>query len=152
MSSVLLAFGLVAAQPPSPGSSSSCTHNIYGAGANVTTMGCDASSLAAVAYTIYAENFPGACWGEKINAAITHAMSFGGGSTEIVLPPGHLNMSVPIRFWKQYQSSTADTTCAGTKHTRRIVDAWNCTRGAQVSDLPKGLTLRGLGGSTGSFL
>eukprot|EP01045_Picozoa_sp_COSAG04_P028764 COSAG04_NODE_4553_length_2021_cov_1.214880_2_plen_477_part_01 len=131
---------------PSPG----CTSNIYGAGANVTALGCEASSPASVAYALYAENFPGACWGEKINAAITHAMSYGRGSAEIVLPPGNLNISVPIRFWRQIKSGTVDTTCAGTKHTRSIVAAWNCTRGAQASDLPEGLTLRGIGGSTGN--
>ena len=44
-----------------------------------------------VAYTLYAENFPGRCWGEKINAAINEAMAKGGGSATIKLPPGQIS-------------------------------------------------------------
>lgn len=98
-----------------------------------------------VAYTLFAENFPGRCWGERINAAISHAVDRGGGAAVVQLPPGDLNMSIPIRFAR----SAASSRCGHLRATRHIADIWACARGATSSDLPKGLTLRGTGGTTG---
>jgi hyaluronoglucosaminidase len=103
-----------------------------------------------IVYTLYAETFPGRCWGERINNAITAAISHGGGSADILLPPGDLNMSVPIRLWSQLKTAQKDTTCTETKHTRSLADVWACTRGGTAADLPNGLTLRGIGGTTGN--
>ena len=98
-----------------------------------------------VAYTLYAERFPGACWGEKINAAISHAIDVGGGTAIVQLPPGDLNVSTPIRFAR----SRPGDACSRLNSTRDIATVWRCAAGLTAADLPRGLTLQGTGGTTG---
>ena len=99
-----------------------------------------------VAYTLYAENFPGRCWGEKINAAINEAMAKGGGSATIKLPPGALNVTQPIRFWRQRKTADGvDTTGASAVASRDVRQVWRAIRGGTTADLPAGLTLEGTG-------
>ena len=97
-----------------------------------------------VAYILFAENFPGACWGEKINAAITHAIDVGGGTAIVQLPPGDLNVSTPIRFARRVGDA-----CSKLHATRNLADVWQCAGGQTADDLPRGLTLMGTGGTTG---
>ena len=99
-----------------------------------------------VAYTLYAENFPGSCWGEKINAAISHAIDIGSGTAIVQLPPGDLNVSTPIRFAR----SRPGDECSRLNSTRDIASVWQCAAGMTAADLPRGLTLRGMGGTTGN--
>ena len=99
-----------------------------------------------VAYTLYAENFPGSCWGEKINAAISHAIDVGSGTAIVQLPPGDLNVSTPIRFAR----SRPGNECSRLNSTRDIASVWQCAAGMTAADLPRGLTLRGMGGTTGN--
>eukprot|EP01043_Picozoa_sp_COSAG02_P032187 COSAG02_NODE_2141_length_9686_cov_3.045791_7_plen_355_part_00 len=103
-----------------------------------------------VAYILYAERFPGACWGEKINAAITHAIDVGSGTAIVQLPPGDLNVSTTVRFARSRPgdacSQLSSELGAG---TRDIAAVWQCAEGLSALDLPRGLTLRGMGGTTG---
>ena len=98
-----------------------------------------------VAYTLYAENFAGSCWGERINAAITHAIEHGNGSGIVQLPPGDLNVSTPIRFARTARGDP----CVQLNATRSIAAVWGCSHGATQADLPRGLTLLGTGGTSG---
>ena len=100
-----------------------------------------------VAYVLFAENFAGSCWGERINAAITHAIEFGNGSGIVQLPPGDLNVSTPIRFARTARGDA----CARLNATRSIAAVWGCaSRSATQADLPRGLTLVGTGGTSGN--
>ena len=107
--------------------------NVYGLNGTIT-------------YTLFAENFEGSCWGERINAAISHAIEHGQGSAIIQLPSGDLNMSTPIRF----AHSAPGDACSRLNNTRSFAAVWACAKkNAGQSDLTKGLTLMGMGGTTG---
>eukprot|EP01052_Picozoa_sp_SAG31_P063429 SAG31_NODE_22358_length_527_cov_1.063084_1_plen_99_part_01 len=84
--------GLLFAAMAAAATTASLAHGGGTADANVYALN------GTVAYTLYAESFEGSCWGQKINAAINHAMEFGSGTATIQLPPGDLNVSTPIRF------------------------------------------------------
>ncbi len=98
-----------------------------------------------IAYTLYAENFPGDCWGQKINAAISHAIDVGRGTAVVQLPPGDLNVSTPIRFARTRPGDA----CSQLHHTHNLASVWACAAGLSGTDLPRGLTLLGTGGTTG---
>ena len=98
-----------------------------------------------VGYTLYAENFAGRCWGERVSAAITHAIQYGNGSGIVQLPPGDLNVSTPIRFARTARGDP----CAQLNATRSLATVWGCNHGATQADLPRGLTLLGTGGTSG---
>lgn len=103
-----------------------------------------------VAYTLYAETFPGACWGARINAAINAAMEHGNGSATIVLPPGNLSVAESIRFWRQRKVGAVDTTGAEVVSSRNVAEVWRAIVGGDTPDLPSGLTLTGTGRTTGN--
>ena len=120
------------AQPAQPAASPAAPADVYGLNGTVV-------------YTLYAENFAGRCWGERINAAITHAIQYGNGSGIVQLPPGDLNVSTPIRFARTARGDP----CAELNATRSLATVWGCSHGATQADLPRGLTLLGTGGTSG---
>ena len=64
-------------------------------------------------------------WGERINNAINAAMAKSGGSATIRLPPGQLNVSTPIRFWRQRIVGDAiDTTGNGIVSSRKRIQTF----------------------------
>eukprot|EP00035_Acanthoeca_spectabilis_P001501 m.80642 g.80642 ORF g.80642 m.80642 type:complete len:93 (-) comp10919_c0_seq1:1768-2046(-) len=58
-----------------------------------------------ITYILYAENFAGADWGQRINAAITEAINFGNGSAEIVLPSGDLNSLFMLYYFSSCKTA-----------------------------------------------
>lgn len=98
------------------------------------------------AYVVYADAMPGDEWGEKINNAIQRALE-GSIAAEVVLPPGHLTIKTPIKFWRQRKipSKGIDTTAEGIE-LADLRQVYTGIRGGRRQDLAKGLVLRGAAG------
>ena len=93
------------------------------------------------AYTVYVEQMPGETWDDKIRSAVNRAV-FNGMGAEVVLPPGHLRISKPIRLWKQRKAGEVDTRADGIE-LADVRQVWGAIKGGRVQDLPRGMVFRG---------
>jgi hypothetical protein len=96
---------------------------------------------------LYAEHFGGPedDWGDRINAAIQASFAAAPPAV-IMLPMGVLNISKPLKLWRQRKSHDVDTTAANVSAFADLGAVWESIKGGEPSDLARGFHLRGVPG------
>ena len=112
-----------------------------------TSVHASIAGGANVPRVLYAEHFgqPQDDWGHRINAAIQASFATAP-PTIIELPVGVLNISVPLKLWRQEVHAEKDTTADNVSAFADIGAVWESIRGGDPSDLARGFHLRGVPG------